>query len=226
MRQARADMYVRPNESDHKIYLFPREQDMAEPSQNALLKILEEPPAYGVFILLTENPEKLLPTVRSRCTQLALTGLSEGLLRQTLQQKYPDADSDTLCSAVTRSGGFLGQALALMEEGSQLPAQTTAFLSAYASRDSFGLVQVLVPMERYKRDKLIPVLEQWVACLEGALVFRSGQTGATEAERTLGAARSARELMDAYKEIQKTMQYAGGNVSVAALCGNLLWKLR
>ena len=37
VRQARSDMYVRPNESDHKIYLFPRGQDMAEPSQNALL---------------------------------------------------------------------------------------------------------------------------------------------------------------------------------------------
>ena len=53
IRQARADIYIRTNESDHKIYLFPRAQDMGIPGQNALLKVLEEPPSYGVFLLLT-----------------------------------------------------------------------------------------------------------------------------------------------------------------------------
>ena len=53
IRQARADIYVQPNESDYKIYLFPRAQDMGLPGQNALLKVLEEPPKYGVFLLLT-----------------------------------------------------------------------------------------------------------------------------------------------------------------------------
>ena len=66
IRQARADVYIQPNESEYKIYMFPRAQDMGLPGQNALLKILEEPPKYGVFLLLTDNPDKLLPTVRSR----------------------------------------------------------------------------------------------------------------------------------------------------------------
>ncbi len=225
VREARADMYVRPNEADHKIYLFPRGQDMAEPSQNALLKILEEPPAYGVFILLTENPEKLLPTVRSRCTELALTALPEALLRQTLQQKYPQADSDTLQSAISRSGGFLGQALVLMEEGSELPAQTTGFLSAYASRDSYGLLQVLVPMEKLSRDQLIPLLSQWRGLLEGALVYRAGM-GATPMAKEISANRSGQELLQAIRHLEKTIEYAQGNVSPAAICGFLSWHLR
>ena len=58
IRQARTDMYVQPNEADFKIYLFPRAQDMGLPGQNALLKVLEEPPQYGVFLLLTDNPDK------------------------------------------------------------------------------------------------------------------------------------------------------------------------
>ena len=225
VRQARSDMYVRPNESDHKIYLFPRGQDMAEPSQNALLKILEEPPSYGVFLLLTENPEKLLPTVRSRCTQLSLTALPDTLLHQTLQQRFPQADSDALQSAITRSGGFLGQALRLMEEGSQLPAQTTAFLSAYASRDSFGLVQVLVPMEKLSREQLIPLLSQWRELLEGALVYRAGM-GATPMAKEISANRSSQELLLAIRHLEKTIEYAQGNVSPAAICGYLSWHLR
>ena len=225
VRQARSDMYIRPNESDHKIYLFPRGQDMAEPSQNALLKILEEPPSYGVFLLLTENPEKLLPTVRSRCTQLSLTALPDGLLRQTLQQRFPQADGDTLQSAITRSGGFLGQALSLMEEGSQLPAQTTDFLSAYAARDSYGLVQVLVPMEKMSREQLIPLLSQWRELLEGALVYRSGM-GATPMAREISSARSGQEILLAIRHLEKTIEYAQGNVSPAAICGYLSWHLR
>ena len=66
IREARADIFVRPNEGAKKIYLFPRAQDMGIPGQNALLKVLEEPPSYGVFLLLTDNPEKLLPTVRGQ----------------------------------------------------------------------------------------------------------------------------------------------------------------
>lgn len=225
VRQARSDMYIRPNESDHKIYLFPRGQDMAEPSQNALLKILEEPPAYGVFILLTENPEKLLPTVRSRCTELSLTALPEQLLRQTLQQRFPQADSETLQAAISRSGGFLGQALQLMEEGSQLPAQTTAFLSAYASRDSYGLLQILVPMEKMSRDQLIPLLSQWRSFLEGALVYRTG-IGATPMAKEISSHRSGQELLLAIRHLEKTIQYAQGNVSPAAICGYLSWHLR
>lgn len=225
VRQARSDMYVRPNESDHKIYLFPRGQDMAEPSQNALLKILEEPPSYGVFFLLTENPEKLLPTVRSRCTQLSLTGLPDSLLQQTLQQRFPQADGDTIQSAITRSGGFLGQAISIMEEGSQLPAQTTAFLSAYAARDSFGLVQVLVPMEKLSRDQLIPLLSQWRELLEGALVYRSGM-GATPMAKEISSNRSGQELLLAIRHLEKTIEYAQGNVSPAAICGYLSWHLR
>ena len=80
IRQARADMFVQPNESDHKIYQFPRAQDMGIPGQNALLKVLEEPPGYGVFLLIADNPDKLLPTVRSRCTELKLQALPADIL--------------------------------------------------------------------------------------------------------------------------------------------------
>ena len=60
VRQFREDVFIRPNETEYKIYLLP--QELGIEGQNALLKILEEPPGYGVFILLTDNPEKLLPT--------------------------------------------------------------------------------------------------------------------------------------------------------------------
>ena len=82
VREARESMFIRPNEGSRKIYLFP--QEMGIEGQNALLKILEEPPSYGVFLILSDNPEKLLLTVRSRCTELALTAVDPKILRPWL----------------------------------------------------------------------------------------------------------------------------------------------
>lgn len=226
IRQAREDMYILPNESDRKIYLFPRAQDMGIPGQNALLKVLEEPPAYGVFILLTDNPEKLLPTVRSRCTELALQALSPDLLRQALQSRYPQSTGEAIAAAVSRSGGFLGQAQELLEEGTELSEQTRHFLEAYAARDHYALVQLLIPMEKWKRDQLIPLLHQWVSYLEAALTYRSGISSPLPYVKQLSAGRSSRELMDAISHLQTAAAYAQGNVSPAAICGWLVWALR
>ena len=117
VRDIRADVYIKPNEGARKIYLFPRAQDLNTEGQNTLLKILEEPPSYGVFLLLTDNPEKLLPTVRSRCVELKLRALPEELLRTRLRAEFPEADGGMLESAIRRSGGYLGQARELLSGG-------------------------------------------------------------------------------------------------------------
>ena len=226
IRDARADMYIRPNEADRKIYLFPRAQDMGIPGQNALLKVLEEPPAYGVFILLTDNPQKLLPTVRSRCTELALSALLEDIAFRELKQTCSQAEDTAVWAAINRSGGFLGQAKEILEEGTSLPAQTVDFLTAYSQRNAYALSQVLIPMEKWKRDQLIPVLQQWVSILEGALVYRSGLPSGTPMVADLAAARSALELKEAIGHLEKTIEYAQGNVSPGAICGYLVWALR
>lgn len=224
VREARADMYILPNEGARKIYLFP--QELGTEGQNALLKVLEEPPEYGVFILLSENPETLLTTVRSRCTQLQLRAVSPEELRPWLQKQCPQADAETVNAAIARSGGFPGQALALLQEGSDLSPETERFARSFTARDTMGLLQTLVPMEKWKRDQLIPELEQWKRLLQEALACRSGMTATTLLSRELAAARSSAELLQAIRALQKTVEYAQGNVSCAAICGYLEWALR
>ena len=223
IRQFREDVYIRPNESDHKIYLFP--QDLGLEGQNALLKTLEEPPPYGVFILLTDNPEKLLPTVRSRCVELKLQPLPEKLLRQELSRRFPDAHPDTIAAAAVRSGGYLGQAAALLDN-SQVPPQTADFVKALATRDALLLTQVLVPMEKWKRDQLQEILSQWLELLESALTCRAGLQTVFPLAQQLATARSSQDLMKAVAALKKALEYAAGNVSPAAICGWLTWELR
>lgn len=226
IRQARADIYVQPNEGQRKIYLFPRGQDMGIPGQNALLKILEEPPSYGVFLLITDNPERLLPTVRSRCTELALQPLQDTVLRRELERRFPKAELDTLSAAISRSGGYYGQAVKLLESSDELPQQTVDFAKAFAQRDAMGLVRVLVPMEKWKRDQLIPILQEWLSILEESLACRAGGRAISELARTISTSRSSADLMAAIRQLQKCIEYAQGNVSPAAVCGYLQWALR
>lgn len=224
VRQAREDMYILPNESDYKIYLFP--QELGIEGQNALLKILEEPPAYGVFILLSTNAEQLLPTVRSRCTELALTTLPEEILIQELSREFPHASADSLAAAAARSGGYLGQARALMEQGNALSAQTEPFLNAYVNKNALDLTGILVSMEKWKRDQLLPVLEDWICMLEEALACQSGMRCLHPMTRTLATRRSSQELMQAISCLQTAVSYARSNVSPAAICGWLIWQLK
>jgi len=73
-RSLRSDAAVLPNEADGKVYIIEEADTLNIAAQNALLKVLEEPPAAVTFLLSAANPARLLPTVRSRCTQAVLSG--------------------------------------------------------------------------------------------------------------------------------------------------------
>ena len=226
IRQARADMYIQPNESDHKLYLFPRAQDMGLPGQNALLKVLEEPPEYGVFLLLADNPNKLLPTVRSRCTELKLLPLPEQVLLGALKKEFPQAQQEDLQAAVARSGGFLGQAKALLESGEQVGPQTESFVGAMERRDTLALLQTLVPMEKWKREALTDTLNEWLELAENALFCRSGMDTVSPFARRLASRYTSMELKQIITHLQKAAAYTQSNVSPAAICGYLEWELQ
>ena len=226
IRQARADMYVLPNESEHKLYLFPRAQDMGIPGQNALLKVLEEPPGYGVFVLLTTNPDALLPTVRSRCTEIRMQALPRNVLLEALARQFPQAEPEDLQAAASRSGGFLGQAQALLAAGSQIPEETRLLVDALCRRDSLKLTQVLVPMEKWKRDALADTLKLWQELLESALATACGSQAVSPLARALAASRESRDLYAMYETVKKAREYTLSNVSPAAVCGFLAWTLR
>ena len=73
VRALRSDAYIRPNEGERKIYLLEQADRMNQSAQNAMLKLLEEGPAYAVFLLLAENGGGLLQTVRSPVSYTHLT---------------------------------------------------------------------------------------------------------------------------------------------------------
>ena len=224
VRDIREDMFIRPNEADKKIYIFP--QELGIEGQNALLKILEEPPSYGVYILLSNNPETLLPTVRSRATELRLQALDTTTLETELSRRFPDAESASISAAIDRSGGYLGQAIALLEQGNTLTPQTVGFVTGYGQKQPMTLLETLTPMEKWDRERFMTEIQLWLHILQQALVCRSGMAVTSTQAQALSAQRSAPELLQGIRHLQKAIEYAQGNVSVAAICGYLTWVLR
>ena len=224
MRQARADAFIRPNEAAYKIYVIPRAQDMRLEAQNALLKILEEPPEYAVFLLLADNPNKMLPTIRSRCTALNLNALPEETLRSALHREFPEAAKETLESALERSGGFLGQAKALMTQAES--PQTRQFVEVYLTGKDRDYAEPLCPMEKWKRDQLAQELTAWRTLLADALLSRGGMRASSPLAAKIAEKRQGGDLLSAVDVLQKAIDYTQGNVSPAAVCGWLFFALR
>lgn len=75
--QLNNDIQIKPYSSEHKIYIIPDANKMTEQAQNALLKTIEEPPAYAVILLLTDNLNALLSTIQSRCVTINTKPISK-----------------------------------------------------------------------------------------------------------------------------------------------------
>ena len=222
VREHREDVYIKPNEADKKVYIFP--QELGTEGQNALLKILEEPPIYGVFLLLAENPQQILTTVRSRCTLIQMESLPKDLLVSHLQKAFPQAGQELLLAAAERSGGYLGQATELLKEGEVVSGRTKAFAEAFLEKDPVAMTRLMVSMEKTKRDQAVEEVEQWLHLLQNALSCRSGLPAITQQIKALSRQDPA-VLLSAIRELEKAITYLKANVSVAAVSSNLQWQL-
>ena len=173
IRRARSDLYILPNEGRRKVYVIPRANDMNANAQNALLKVMEEPPSYGAFLLLSDNPEKLLPTIRSRCVSLRLSPLSAAEAIPALRAAFPDRSLEAVRTAWERAGGFYGPAADALRDTQTVSPQSQRFADCFARRDRLGLTELIASLERYKREQLQPVLTDWIELLADAIRVRA-----------------------------------------------------
>ena len=94
------DIGIRPYSSSYKIYIVDEAEKMNAAAQNALLKTLEEPPYYGIIILITSNADKLLSTILSRCTRFLVNHIGRGL------SEIPDEDREDIFSVLRSVGSY------------------------------------------------------------------------------------------------------------------------
>lgn len=79
-------VYEKPIKSSKKVYIINDSHKMTKEAQNSLLKTLEEPPEYVIIILITENDNLLLNTIKSRCTKIKFNNLKDKEIEHILKE--------------------------------------------------------------------------------------------------------------------------------------------
>ncbi len=145
MRDIKESLYYLPMEGQHKICILEDADLLTAPAANSLLKILEEPPARLVFMLLTARPWALLPTILSRCTHFTLKPLQPQEMAALLEREGKLFGEQEIVFLL--SGGNPGQALALAQQGDW--------------RDKFAEARTLLhAVEHGSTDGIFPLAEE------------------------------------------------------------------
>jgi DNA polymerase-3 subunit delta' len=142
------ELYIKPALSKRKIFIVKNADNMNNDAQNALLKSFEEPPAYAVIILLSENVKMLLPTIRSRGNKVVFEPFSEDVIRDYILRQYP-LKRDSVDFIALYSGGVIGRAIELCEDEEFFETRRKMFeavasltgerLSIFKVADMFGV---------------------------------------------------------------------------------------
>jgi DNA polymerase-3 subunit delta' len=123
-----------PAEEGWRVVVVDGAEALNRNAANALLKVLEEPPARALLLLVCAAPGRLLPTIRSRCRRLRLAALGEADMGRLLAAYLPDLAEDERRRLAALAEGAPGRALALAEEqGLQIAAKVDAVLAALPS---------------------------------------------------------------------------------------------
>jgi DNA polymerase-3 subunit delta' len=111
MRAMRQAAYLRPMVSRKRVFIVDEAEKMNEESSNCLLKVLEEPPLFSHIILLTANPDLILPTIKSRCQILPFNPIGKEEIKRLLVEKGYSEERAKIISLLVR--GNLEEALGL-----------------------------------------------------------------------------------------------------------------
>ncbi|MDE6887663.1 MAG: DNA polymerase III subunit delta [Eubacterium sp.] len=150
-RQINQDVAVKPYASPYKIYIVDEAEKMNLQAQNALLKTIEEPPAYVVILLLTTNADIFLPTILSRCIRLNLKPAANEKIRSYLMKnlQIPDYQADI---STAFAQGNVGKAiqLASSEHFNELKESAIQLMKRLKDIDVYEMGEAVKQISEYK----------------------------------------------------------------------------
>ena len=151
--QINNDIMIKPYQGPYKIYIMNEAEKMTVQAQNALLKTLEEPPAYAVILLLTTSMEAMLPTIISRCVNLSMKPVPDKVLKEFLMQemRVPDYKADI---SVAFARGNLGRAKVMVsnEDFDKMRDDAVTLLKYIDEMEIHEVVAAIQKIKEYKFD--------------------------------------------------------------------------
>lgn len=152
-QQLCGDIMIKPYKGPYKIYIVDEAEKLNVQAQNALLKTIEEPPAYAVILLLTTNAESFLPTILSRCVTLHLKPVKDSVVRKYLmeQVQVPDYQAD-ICAAFAQGNIGKAKRLAMSEEFGQMKEHAVHLVKYIQDMDISELINSMHKITEFKTD--------------------------------------------------------------------------
>ncbi len=171
--QINRDIMIKPYASAKKIYIMNEAEKMSVAAQNALLKTLEEPPEYGVIILLTTNLAAMLPTILSRCVVLNMRPVDDNSVKKFLmsEMQIPDYKAE-VCAAFARGNIGKSKLLAMSEDFDKIKEEAVSLLKYIDDMEINEIALAIKRMNEYKLEinDFLDVLAIWY---RDALLFKA-----------------------------------------------------
>lgn len=211
IRALRTEAYVKPHMAARRVFVIDKADTMNEQAQNALLKVLEEPPADIIFILIAESAAALLDTIISRCTVLSLVPPETDEAVEYLR-KNTDFSEEQIKEAIGITGNNIGAAIdALSGGGTAAQAAAKRFAELLISGDEAEMLKTTAQFEKNRvlADEFFKELKLSVAA---------------EIKRNLRNSHSAKALMSFYDAIPEFEDALKTNINLSLLFCALVCK--
>jgi DNA polymerase-3 subunit delta' len=167
------DIVIKPYSSRYKIYIIPEADLMTVQAQNALLKTIEEPPAYAVILLLVNNGGSLLPTISSRCVTLNFKPVRDEVIKKYLMEELhvPDYQAEV---SVAFAQGNVGKAkqIAMAEDFTEMMESALRILKKGNDMEVYEMVDAIRVLSEDKHT-IYEYLDLFLVWFRDVLMFKA-----------------------------------------------------
>lgn len=211
IRELQQEIHYLPIDADRKVYIFVNTERMNKEAANSLLKTLEEPPSVSTIVLLTDNIESILPTIRSRSQVLPFYPLPQRELAASLMDRF-SIEEQTASSAAILSGGVVGNAISLIEQDSTINESIPEILIETDTLAAFRLAEQF-EQNLESLDKLISWYRDLLFIHQNAPIELLTHTTAIEQLKNIVPRYSRVRLVQSIKTVFKTKELLNTNVT-------------
>jgi len=202
-RAIAAFLRLTPAEGGWRIVIVDTADEMNRNAANAVLKILEEPPDRAILILVSDNPGRLLPTIRSRCRRLTLRPPADVVVADLIGRYRPDLSASDRAALIELAEGSIGHALELADEdGLTLHRRLLELLGALPEINGAALHEFAEGVARWGSEDAFRVLAELMpATLARAIAKAARSPGAGEGGEAALAKVIGRRGLDRWVEV-------------------------
>ena len=243
VKDFREDMFLSSTESEKKIYIIDDAECMTVEAQNALLKVLEEPPKNVIILLLATECDRILTTIKSRVQYVPMSRFTEQELSKILLADSEAArsmrmqDREKFDGIIMSADGRIGEAKKLLSprtasENDDERRDITSIVGLIGQKNAYDKIYAAISTLPQKRADLMPILEKLIGAIHDLIIVKHSESSNTvfftSAEEALKICSdiSEKRLLYVYDAVIEAHELCAKNANVQNLLVNLSSKIR